>query len=184
VPRSIEQKGNHYDIISENPGVDDIPIAWSNFNGCGEIYTGQPAVGTMRTFPSSFTIEEGFILYCGIWAHRDYFIINPFTPTTTIPITTTTSSTSATTSVIITTTLPPPFCLIEQIYGEYGQETALLRVVRDELLSTTPAGQELIRLYYQWNALLARVPGDNAAIREEIKGLIDQMLPVFEKMVE
>ena len=138
----------------------------------------------MSTFPSSFTIEEGFILYCGIWAHRDYFIINPVTPTTTIPITTTTSSTSATTSVITTTTLSTPFCLIEKIYGEHAEETALLRLVRDELLSTTPEGQKLIRLYYQWDAALARVPGDNAAIWEEIKELIDEIVPVFEEMLQ
>jgi len=184
VPRTIEQNGNHYDITSDSPGVDDIHITWSYLNGWGDLYAGQTAVGTMSTFPSSFTVEESFILYCGIWAHRDYFVINPVQRTTTIPITTTTSSTSATTSAITTSTLPPPFCLAEEIYGKYAEETALLRRVRDELLRKTPEGQELIRLYYQWHAMLARVPGDNAGIREDIKELIDELLPLFEKMVE
>ena len=106
------------------------------------------------------------------------------TSTTTTSGASTTSSTSATTSTITTTTLPPQFCLAEKIYGEHAEETALLRLVRDELLSTTPEGRELIRLYYQWNAILARVPGENGAIREDIKELIDEILPVFEEMVE
>jgi len=184
VPRSIEQNSNHYEITPESPGVNDIQIAWSNFNGCGDLYGGQTAVGTMSTFPSSFSIRESFIVYCGIWAHRDYFVINPVTPTTTIPITTTTSSISATTSAITTTTLPPLFCLLEQIYGDSSEETERLRRVRDELLSKTHEGQELIRLYYQWDAVLAGVPVDNAAIREEIKELTDEILPVFEEMLE
>jgi hypothetical protein len=51
-------------------------------------------------------------------------------------------------------------------------------------MSKTPEGQALIKLYYQWDALLAQVIGDNEGIREEVKELIDEILPVFEEMIE
>jgi hypothetical protein len=56
--------------------------------------------------------------------------------------------------------------------------------VRDELLSNTPEGQALIRLYYQWDTLLGQVIGDDEGITEEVKELIDAILPVFEEMLE
>ncbi len=183
----IEQNGNHYIITPEGAGEEEIHIAWSNLNGCGLIDAGQTVTGTMSVFPLSFSIKEPFRIYYALSSHgEDYFDITPgISSTTTTSGAPTTSSTTTTPPVTTTTSsLPVPLCLAEEIYGEDAEETALLRLVRDELLSTTPEGQELIRLYYQWNALLARVPGDNAAIREEIKELIDEILPVFEEMVE
>jgi hypothetical protein len=186
--KRIEQNGNQYNITSENPGADDIHIAWSNLNPCGLIDAGETATGTMSVFPLSFTIQEPFRIHYALSSHgEDYFDIIPgISSTTTTSGAPTTSSTTTTIAAVTTTTssLPVPLCLAEKIYGEDAEETALLRLVRDELLSTTPEGQELIRLYYQWNALLARVPGDNAAVREEIKELIDEILPVFEEMLE
>ena len=185
VPRRIEQNGNHYEITSDSPGVDDIHIAWSNFSGCGSIDAGQTATGTMSVFPLSFTIEEPFRLYYVIGIHgEDYFDIAPGMPSTTTSSAATTSATGTTSVNTSTTTQPLSLCLAEKIYGEHADETALLRLVRDELLSTTPEGQALIRLYYQWDALLAQVIGDNEGIREEVKELIDEILPVFEEMIE
>ena len=184
----IEQNGNHYIITPEGAGEEEIHIAWSNLNPCGLIDAGQTATGTMSVFPLSFTIKEPFRIYYALSSHReDYFDIIPG-----ISSTTTTSgapTTSSTTTTITLSPLPPRHCLFPCVLQKKSMEKMqkkphCLRLVRDELLSTTPEGQELIRLYYQWNALLARVPGDNAAIREDIKELIDAILPVFEEMVE
>jgi hypothetical protein len=183
----IEQNGNHYIITPERPGEEEIHVAWSNLENCSLIDAGQTATGTMSVFPFSFSIKEPFRIYYALSSHgEDYFDITPGRASTTTTSGAPATSSTTTTPPVTTTTssLPLPLCLAEAIYGEDAEETALLRLVRDELLSTTPEGQELIRLYYQWNALLARVPGDNAAIREEIKELIDAMLPVFEEMVE
>lgn len=184
--KRIEQNGNDYSITPESPGEEEIQVAWSNLDGCGLIDAGQTVTGTMSLFPFSFSTEEPFRIYYALSSHREeYFAITPGIPsTTTTSGPSTTSSTSATTSAITTTTLPPQFCLAEEIYGEDAEATALLRRVRDELLSNTPEGQELIKLYYQWNTLLARVPGDNGAVREDIKELIDELLPVFEALLE
>ena len=181
----IEQDDNRYTIRTDNQGEGYIQVDWIDFNGCGTINLGQPATGTMSTFPSSFTIEDPFRLNYSLGIHGlDYFDITPGSPTTTIPITTTTSSNSTTTSANTTTSLTPPFCLIGQIYGEHAQETELIRMVRDNLLITTPEGQELIRLYYQWSFILAGTLKDDEIFREDVKAIVDDILPVIEDMVE
>jgi len=187
VPQSIKQTDT-YEISIDKQGADYIQIDWSNFSGCGDLYAGQTAIGILSEFPSSFNIRDDFIIYCGIWAHGDYFVINPGTPTTTIPVTTTTSSdssstttsTTLTTSVNTTSTVHPTLCLIEQLYGERSQEAELLRQVRDNLLITTPEGQELIRLYYQWSFILAGNLNEDEIFREDIKAIIDDILPLIE----
>jgi len=180
----IEQNGNHYIITPESAGEEEIHIEWSNLNGCF-IDAGQTAAGTMSVFPLSFTIEEPFRLYYVIGIHgEDYFDIAPGMPSTTTSSAATTSATATTSVNTSTTTQPLSLCLAEKIYGEHAEETELLRLMRDELLIKTPEGQALIRLYYQWDALLAQVPGDNEAIMEDIKELIDEILPVFEEMIE
>ena len=190
VPTTISQDDN-YEISTDKVGEGYIQIAWTDFNGCGDLYAGQTAIGTMSVFPPSFNIRDKFIIYCGIWAHGDYFIINPETPTTTIPVTTTTSSNSSstttsttlTTSASTTSTERPTLCLIEQIYGEHAQETELLRLVRDNLLITTFEGQELIRLYYQWSFILAGTLKEDETFREDVKAIVDDILPVIEDML-
>jgi alpha-tubulin suppressor-like RCC1 family protein len=68
-------------------------------------------------------------------------------------------------------------CLLETIYGEFSPEAELLRYFRDHLLSTTPEGQELIRLYYQLSpGIVGLIEGDEP-FRKEIKDLVDEMLP-------
>jgi hypothetical protein len=68
-------------------------------------------------------------------------------------------------------------CLLETIYGEFSPEAELLRYFRDHLLSATPEGQELIRLYYQLSpGIVGLIEGDEP-FRKEIKDLVDEMLP-------
>jgi hypothetical protein len=182
----IEQNGNHYIITPESAEEEEIHVAWSNLDGCGVIDAGQTATGTMSVFPLSFSIKEPFRIYYSLSSHgEDYFDIAPGMPSTTTSSAATTSSTTTTPPLTTTTTTPPgPLCLAEKIYGEYAEETALLRRVRDELLSNTPEGQALIRLYYQWDTLLGQPIGDDEGIREEVKKLINEIIPVFEEMVE
>ena len=180
----IEQDDNRYTISTDNQGEGYIQVDWIGFfDGCGTIDLGQPATGIMSNFPSSFTIEDPFRLNYSLGIHGlDYFDITPGSPTTTIPITTTTSSNSTTTSANTTTSLTPPSCLIEQLYGEQSQETELLRQVRDNLLITTPEGQELIRLYYQWSFMLAGALEEDETFREDVQAIIDDILPLIGDM--
>ena len=70
-------------------------------------------------------------------------------------------------------------CVSEKIYGEDADETILLRKFRDTVLSQSPAGQEIIKLYYQWSPTLVRaMMGDNK-FKTEVKAVMDGMLPLI-----
>ena len=67
-------------------------------------------------------------------------------------------------------------CFSEELYGEYSEEVKLLRYFRDELLSPTPEGQEIVRLYYHLSPLIVRIMNKDNEFRGKIKELIDRIL--------
>ena len=69
-------------------------------------------------------------------------------------------------------------CTAEKIYGEYSEEAELLRKYRDEVLSKTPVGQEIIRLYYEWSPAIVKAMEEDEEFKSEVKELIDGILPV------
>jgi hypothetical protein len=80
-----------------------------------------------------------------------------------------------------TTTAPTKdyICVPETIYGEHSQEVQILRYLRDNILSKTQEGQELIRLYYQWSSVLVKAMEEDEAFKQEIKDMIDEVLPMI-----
>ena len=60
----------------------------------------------------------------------------------------------------------------------------MLRYFKDNMLSRTPEGRELIRLFYFWNPLLIRAVEEDEAFREEIKEMIDAMFPMRTEIEE
>ena len=95
--------------------------------------------------------------------------------TTTTTIETTTSSTSTIESTTTSTTTLQP-CPTEEIYGEYSDETELLRYFRDNVLNHTPEGQEIIRLYYQWSPVIVRVMEEDPQFKKEVEKAIDEII--------
>jgi len=75
-------------------------------------------------------------------------------------------------------------CTSEAIYGEHSDETEFLRQFRDNVLSKTPEGQELIRLYYEWSPVIVGVMEDNEEFKEEIKEMIDGVLMLIMEEAE
>jgi hypothetical protein len=69
-------------------------------------------------------------------------------------------------------------CALSVIYGEQSDKTELLRYIRDNALSKTPEGRELIKLYYQWSPLIVKIMEGDENFKEEIKGVIDEVLPI------
>jgi hypothetical protein len=92
-----------------------------------------------------------------------------------VPITTTTPS---------TTTAPTTTCPSTEIYGEGSLAVTRLRAFRDNLLSQTPEGQELIKLYYQWSPVIVKTMETDEAFKEELKTMIDELLPLIDRAVE
>ena len=102
--------------------------------------------------------------------------ITTTTPTTTTtiptPIPTTTSSSSSTTTTI-------KMCAVERIYNENSEEIGLIRYFRNNVLSQTPEGQEVIRLYYQWSPVIVKLMEEDEEFREEVKEMIEEILPLI-----
>jgi hypothetical protein len=55
-----------------------------------------------------------------------------------------------------------------------------LRFFRDNVLSQTPEGQELIILYYQWSPLIVKAMEEDESFKEEVKEMIDEVLSLME----
>lgn len=91
---------------------------------------------------------------------------------------------TTTTSVTTTSTASSQPCTSELIYGEDSEQTELLRYFRDHVLSQSPEGQELIKLYYQWSPLLLEAMQEDEEFKEEIKEMIDGILPLIEEVLD
>lgn len=70
-------------------------------------------------------------------------------------------------------------CALVSMYGENSEEVKLLRRLRDEVLSDTPEGQEIIKLYYEWSPVIVSVMKENEELKAEIKGIIDGILTLM-----
>jgi len=72
-----------------------------------------------------------------------------------------------------------PYCPSLTIYGEQSAETQLLRYFRDNVLSQSHEGRELIKLYYQWSPVIVRAMEADDEFKEEVKEMIDGVLPLL-----
>jgi len=111
--------------------------------------------------PDLGSIPMGIVSGIPIWVGGD----NP---------TSTTSSTTTTISTTTTSTSQP--CFLEELYGEFSEETQLVRNFRDEVLSKTLVGEEVIRLYYEWTPAIAQAMVEDKEFKKEVKEMIDGVL--------
>lgn len=70
-------------------------------------------------------------------------------------------------------------CLLEEIYGEHSEKAELTRYIRDNVLIQTPEGKEIIRLYYEWSPVVVRAMQKDEEFKEEVKELIEGILPMI-----
>ena len=73
----------------------------------------------------------------------------------------------------------PQGCLVQMIFGQDSKEVAILRNFRDEILNKTAEGQALIKLYYLWSPVLVKAMETDGEFKQEIKGMIDSVLPMI-----
>ena len=92
--------------------------------------------------------------------------------------------TTTTTGPDTTTTTIDDDCFLEDIYGEFSEETKLLRYLRDNVLNSTPEGQEIIKLYYQLSPMIAKVMKKDEGFGEELKTTIDGILTLIRTGIE
>jgi hypothetical protein len=56
--------------------------------------------------------------------------------------------------------------------------------LRDNILNQTPAGQELIRLYYELSPVIVQMMNEDEEFRARVKEMIDGVLPLLRGEVE
>jgi len=78
------------------------------------------------------------------------------------------------------TTTTTSICPVESIFGEHAEQTELLRYFRDNLLSQTPQGREIIRLYYLWSPAIVQAMEEDEEFKQEIKEMVDGVLELIE----
>lgn len=75
-------------------------------------------------------------------------------------------------------------CPIEYMLGGEDERLDVLRKYRDEVLSKTPVGQEIVELYYVWSPVIVKVMEEDEEFKEEIKEMLEDVLPLVRKAVE
>jgi|GEM_PF-1540355 len=110
----------------------------------------------------------------------------PTTSTSIVVSTSTTSVAQATTSIqpITTTTAPATLCPVEAIYGSDSEETKLLRVYRDKVLSKSASGRQMIKTYYELSPAVVEVLQNNDTARANTRQILDNLLPAIRKKVK
>jgi len=71
-------------------------------------------------------------------------------------------------------------CISSFIYGSDDPQLDTLRAFRDEVLSQTPEGQELIELYYEWSPTIVETMEEDEEFKAEVKEMIDGVLLMME----
>jgi outer membrane protein assembly factor BamB len=69
-----------------------------------------------------------------------------------------------------------PVCPATLALNGEDRDLSILRRFRDEVLSTTPEGQEMIKLYYQWSPVIVKAMVGDEEFEEDIKEMIGRIL--------
>jgi hypothetical protein len=72
----------------------------------------------------------------------------------------------------------PDPCPASVIYGTDSAETALLRSLRNNVLSQSQEGRELIKLYYLYSPLIVEAMEADADFKADVRALVDGVLGV------
>ena len=71
-------------------------------------------------------------------------------------------------------------CTSMYLLGEGDPRLDILRQLRDEVLSQTPEGQEIIRLYYELSPAIVKAMEEDEEFKGEVKEMIDGVLGLIE----
>ena len=77
-----------------------------------------------------------------------------------------------------------PECFAETVYGKHSKEAELMRSFRDNVLSQTLEGKELMRLYYELSPVIVEVMEADEGFKEDMKGMIDGALGLIVEETE
>jgi hypothetical protein len=72
-------------------------------------------------------------------------------------------------------------CPVVTLYGEDSDEVLLLRDFRDNILTGSTQGRELIALYYQWSPLILQSIEEDGTLKKDLKEMVDAVLPLVKE---
>ena len=75
-------------------------------------------------------------------------------------------------------------CPIVCVFDDNSEEAELLRYLRDNVLSRTPEGQELIRLYYELSPVIVEMMEEDEEFKQQVKEVIDGVVEVIVRKAE
>ena len=75
-------------------------------------------------------------------------------------------------------------CPMTFALGEDSGNLNILRRFRDEVLSKTPAGQEMIKLFYKLSPAIVKAMVEDETFKKEVKEMIETVLPMVKYTVE
>lgn len=75
-------------------------------------------------------------------------------------------------------------CPMTVALGKDSNDLKTLRKFRDEVLSKTPAGLEIVKLYYQLSPVIVSAMVADKAFKKEVKEMIEGILPLVEGAME
>ena len=70
-------------------------------------------------------------------------------------------------------------CIISFLYGTDNPKLGILREFRDKVLTQTPEGQELIKLYYEWSPVIVEAMEQDEEFKEDVKEMIQGLVPIM-----
>jgi hypothetical protein len=73
-----------------------------------------------------------------------------------------------------------PSCSATYLFGENDPRLNKLRKFRDDVLSKSPNGRELIQLYYLWSPLIVKAMEEDPMLKEQLKETVGQILKVID----
>ena len=70
-------------------------------------------------------------------------------------------------------------CLFSYLLGSDNPQLDTLREFRDEVLSQTPEGQQIIRLYYEWSPTIVQAMEEDEEFKAQVKEMIDGVVELI-----
>ena len=77
------------------------------------------------------------------------------------------------------TTTTAVICPSTMLYENASERAEFLRHFRDNFLSTTPEGREIIRLYYHWSPVIVNAMEKDEKIKDKVRKLFDGILSLI-----
>ena len=71
-------------------------------------------------------------------------------------------------------------CSATYLLGKNDPRLNTLRQFRDDVLSKSPNGREIIQLYYLWSPFIVKAMEENEILKEQLKETVDKILEVID----